>query len=204
MQKRWGIKCLNYSKAKTNSLQAYESIGCLDAIPGFVNPMRSRLDFLGQSSSLSTILLESDHLGRASGQLCVDIMKGNGLWSFAKLQQHQNVEPDYEIFWRLGQWDSLTDPKHQQIQTGVRTSLNLEQEFKRHHFVALKSIGQREEENSLSAIDMAYSCVRDILMEISMECLQSVYKYLTWLCSLQQAEDFCQVKVFGGVLVSPY
>jgi len=109
MQKRWGIKCLNYSKAKTNSLQAYESIGSLDAIPGFVNPMRSRLDFLGQSSSLSTILLESDHLDRASGQLCVDIMKGNGLWSFAKLQQHQNVEPDYEIFWRLGQWDSLTD-----------------------------------------------------------------------------------------------
>jgi len=204
MQKRWGIKCLNYSKAKTNSLQAYESIGSLDAIPGFVNPMRSRLDFLGQSSSLSTILLESDHLDRASGQLCVDIMKGNGLWSFAKLQQHQNVEPDYEIFWRLGQWDSLTDPKHQQIQTGARTSLNLEQEFKRHHFVALRSIGQREEENSLSAIDMAYNCVRDILMEISMECLQSVYKYLTWLCSLQQAEDFCQVKVFGGVLVSPY
>ncbi|EDX12862.1 GD20371 [Drosophila simulans] len=179
--------------------KAYESIGCLDAIPGFVNPMRSRLDFLGHGSNLSTILLESDHLDRASGQLCIDIMKGNGLWSFAKLQQHQNIEPDYEIFWRLGQWDSLTDPKHQQNQTVVRTSLDLEQEFKRHHFVALRSIGQREEENSLSAIEQAYSCVRDILMEISVECLQSVYKYLTWLCSLQQAEEFCQIQ-FGTQL----
>ncbi|XP_052835760.1 LOW QUALITY PROTEIN: serine/threonine-protein kinase ATM [Drosophila gunungcola] len=181
---------------QASAKKAYESIGCLDAIPGFVNPMRSRLDFLGRSSNLSTILLESEHLDRASGQLCVDIMKGNGLWSFAKLQQHQNMEPDYEILWRLGQWDSLSDPKQQQVGSRGSASLNLEQEFKRHHFMALRSIGQREEENSLSAIDMAYSCVRDILQEISMECLQSVYKYLTWLCSLQQAEDFCQIQ-FG-------
>ncbi|XP_041674601.1 serine/threonine-protein kinase ATM [Drosophila eugracilis] len=177
--------------------KAYESIGCLDAIPGFVNPMRSRLDFLGQSSNLSTVLLESDHLDSTSSQLCVELMKGNGLWSFAKLQQHQNTEPDYEIFWRLGEWDSLTDPKYRQIQASVKTSFNLEQEFKRHHFLALRSIGQREEENSLSAIDMAYNCVRDILMENSVECLQSVYKYLTWLCSLQQSEDFCQIQ-FGS------
>ncbi|XP_016998813.2 serine/threonine-protein kinase ATM isoform X1 [Drosophila takahashii] len=190
---------LDNESFQADAKKAYESIGCMDAIPGFVNPMRSRLDFLGQGSSLSTILLESDHLDKASGQLCVDIMKGNGLWSFAKLQQHQNTEPDYEIFWRLGQWDSLTDPKQQQTQSRAITSLNLEQEFKRHHFVALRSIGQREEENSLSAIDLAYSCVRDILMEISVECLQSVYKYLTWLCSLQQAEDFCQIQ-FGTQL----
>uniref|UniRef100_A0A6P4EBP2 Serine/threonine-protein kinase ATM n=1 Tax=Drosophila rhopaloa TaxID=1041015 RepID=A0A6P4EBP2_DRORH len=186
---------------QTSAKKAYESIGCLDAIPGFVNPMRSRLDFLGRSSNLSTIILESEHMDRSNGQLCVDIMKGNGLWSFAKLQQHQNIEPDYEIFWRLGQWDSLTDSKQQPLQTKARASHSLEQEFKRHHFVALRSIGQREEENSLSAIDMAYSCVRDILQEISMECLQSVYKYLTWLGSLQQIEEFCQIQF--GTQISP-
>ncbi|XP_017057473.2 LOW QUALITY PROTEIN: serine/threonine-protein kinase ATM [Drosophila ficusphila] len=190
-------KLLDNESFQACAKEAYESIGCLDAIPGFVNPMRSRLDFLGRSSNLSSILLESDRLDGASSQLCVDILKGNGLWSFAKLQQHQSPEPDYEVFWRLGQWDSLTDSKHQQVQPRAKTSLNLEQEFKRHHFVALRSIGQREEENSLSAIDMAYSCVRNILLEISMECLQSVYKYLTWLGSLQQAEDFCQIQ-FGN------
>lgn len=157
--------------------------------------MLSRVDFLGRSNNLTAILLESDHLDQASSQLCMDIMKSNGLWSFAKLQHQQSSEPDYEIFWRLGQWDALTDPKQQQQQRPLRarTSFNLEQEFNRHHFMALRSISQREEENSLSAIDLAYSCVRDILQEISVECLQSVYKYLTWLCSLQQAEDFCQV-----------
>ncbi|KAH8295345.1 hypothetical protein KR018_010145 [Drosophila ironensis] len=177
--------------------KAYEAIGCLDAIPGFVNPMRSRLDFLGRSNNFSAVLLESDHLDTASGKLCVDIMKGNGLWSFAMLQQHKNSEPDYEIFWRLGQWDSLHDLQQQQPKP--RTKLNLEQEFKRNHYRALRSISQREEENSLSAIDSAYQCVREILQENSVECLQSVYKYLTWLCSLQQAEDFCEIQ-FGAQL----
>ncbi|XP_020814150.1 serine/threonine-protein kinase ATM [Drosophila serrata] len=185
---------------QASAKKAYESIGCLDAIPGFVNPMLSRVDFLGGSNNLTAILLESDPLDKANSQLCMDIMKGNGLWSFAKLQQQQSTEPDYEIFWRLGQWDLLTDSKQQQLQQlGTRTSFNFEQEFTRHHFVALRSISQREEENSLSAIDMAYNCVRDILQEISVECLQSVYKYLTWLCSLQQAEDFCQIQ-FGTQL----
>ncbi|XP_017035887.1 serine/threonine-protein kinase ATM [Drosophila kikkawai] len=195
------VKPLTNESFQASAKKAYESIGCLDAIPGFVNPMLSRVDFLGRSNNLTAVLLESAHLDKASSQLCMDIMKGNGLWSFAKLQQQQSTEPDYEIFWRLGQWDSLTDSKQQQ-QLGARTSFNLEQEFNRHHFVALRSISQREEENSLSAIEMAYSCVRDILQEISVECLQSVYKYLTWLCSLQQAEDFCQIQ-FGTQIPAP-
>ncbi|KAH8280952.1 hypothetical protein KR054_005673 [Drosophila jambulina] len=197
-----GVNTLTNESFQASAKKAYESIGCLDAIPGFVNPMLSRVDFLGRSNNLTAILLESDHLDKTNSQLCMEIMKGNGLWSFAKLQQQQSTEPDYEVFWRLGQWDSLPDFKQQQQQNlGTRTSFNLEQVFNRHHYVALRSISQREEENSLSAIDMAYNCVRDILQEISVECLQSVYKYLTWLCSLQQAEDFCQIQ-FGTQLLA--
>lgn len=154
--------------------------------------MRCRMDFLSRNNNLSAILMETDDWNCSSGQVCADIMKSNGLWSFAMLQQHQKVEPDYEILWRLGRWDSLHETQNQQLK--ARTKLNLEREFQRHHFMALRSIGQREEENSLSAIELAYQCVGNILQDISVECLQSVYKYLTWLCSLQQAEDFCQVR----------
>ncbi|XP_022209922.2 serine/threonine-protein kinase ATM [Drosophila obscura] len=191
-------RCLHDESFQTSAKKAYESIGCLDAIPGFVNPMRSRVDFLGRNNNLSAILLESDQLDSASSQMAVDLMKGNGLWSFAKLQQ-QEQEPDYEIFWRLGQWDTPTDQQPQPLKPSAGATINLEQQFKRHHFVALKSIGQREEENTLSAIESGYQCVRRILQDNSMECLQSVYKYLTWLCTLQQAEDFCQIQ-FGAQL----
>ncbi|BFF89361.1 serine/threonine-protein kinase ATM [Drosophila madeirensis] len=191
-------KCLEDESFQASAKKAYESIGCLDAIPGFVNPMRSRVYFLGRNNDLSAILLESDHLDSSCSQMAVDLIKGNGGWSLAKLQQQQQ-EPDYEIFWRLGQWDSPTDQQPQQLKPIGGATINLEQEFKRHHFVALKSIGQREEENSLSAIESGYQCVRRILQDNSMECLQSVYKYLTWLCTLQQAEDFCQIQ-FGAHL----
>ncbi|XP_023036036.1 serine/threonine-protein kinase ATM [Drosophila willistoni] len=172
--------------------KSYESIGCLDAIPGFLNPLSSRVDFLNHDNNLCGILLESDNSHR---QLCVDIMKSNGMWSWAHLRQHQNqgTERDYEIFWRLGQWNELVDHQNSLGDIG-RASVNLEQEFKKYHYLALKSINNREEENSRSAIGSAYQCVVDILQDISMECLQIVYKYMTWLCTLTQAEDFCQIQ----------
>ncbi|KAH8268288.1 hypothetical protein KR026_004200 [Drosophila bipectinata] len=187
------VALLEDESFQASAKKAYESIGCLDAIAGIVNPMRCRLDFLSRNNNLSAILMETDDWNCSSGQVCAEIMKSNGLWSFAMLQEHQKVEPDYEILWRLGRWDSLHETQQHQVK--AKTKLNLEREFQRHHFLALRSIGQREQENSLSAIDLAYQCVGNILQDISVECLQSVYKYLTWLCSLQQAEDFCQVGI---------
>lgn len=176
-------------------LQAYESIGCLDAIPGFLNPLRSRVTYLSLENNLSGILLESDSLDMANGQLCVDIMKSNGMLSFAALHQRQqkilddNKEVDYEILWRLSQWDEPVD-----VFQKINYSGNMELEFQKHHYLALKSICNREEENTFSAMNNAYHCVLDILRDISVECLQSVYKYMTWLGTLQQVEDFCQVR----------
>ncbi|ALC48364.1 tefu [Drosophila busckii] len=177
---------------------AYESIGCLDAIPGFLNPLRSRLDYLSLNNNICGILVESDGLDMPNSQLCLDIMKSNGMLTFAKLQQQQSQSKqlDYEILWRLGQWDEQVDG-HQK----VNTANNMELEFKKHHYMALKSISNREEENTLSAINNAYICVQHILRDISVECLQSVYKYMTWLCTLQQATDFCQLQ-FGNHLSS--
>lgn len=176
-------------------MQAYESIGCLDAIPGFLDPLRNRVTYLSLENNLSGILLESDGLDMANSQLCVDIMKSNGIYSFAALHQRQqkilddSKNVDYEILWRLCEWDEPVD-----VYQKIDYSGNMESEFQKHHYLALKSISNREEENTLSAMNNAYHCVLDILRDISVECLQSVYKYMTWLGTLQQVEDFCQVR----------
>lgn len=124
--------------------------------------------------------------------MCMDIMKSNGMLSFANVYQRfcQNMTVDYDALWRLGQWDELIERHHK-----VNWSNNLEQEFNKHHYIALKSISKREQENTSSAINNAYQCVQEILRDISVECLQTVYKYMTWLCTLQQTEDFYQVCV---------
>ncbi|KRF80861.1 serine/threonine-protein kinase ATM [Drosophila virilis] len=170
---------------------AYKSIGCLDAIPGFLNPLRSRVDYLSLNDNLSGILLESDNLDEPNSEICMDIMKSNGMLSFANLYQRfgKSMETDYETLWRLSQWDEQIEGHHK-----VNWSNNLEQEFNKQHYIALKSISKREQENTVSAINNAYQCVQEILRNISVECLQSVYKYMTWLCMLQQTEDFCQIQ----------
>lgn len=166
----------------------------MDAIPGFLNPLRSRVAYLSLENNLSGILLESDSMDMTNSQFCVDIMKSNGMLSFAALHQrqqkilHDQKDIDYEILWRLSQWDEPVD-----VYQKVNHSGNMELEFQKHHYMALKSICNREEENTLSAMNNAYHCVLDILRDISVECLQSVYKYMTWLSTLQQVEDFCQV-----------
>ncbi|XP_043070286.1 serine/threonine-protein kinase ATM [Drosophila grimshawi] len=172
---------------------AYTSIGCLDAIPGFLDPLRSRSDYFSLNDNLSGILLESDNLDEPTRQMCIDIMKSNGMLSLADLYQRVAVDGttrvDYEVLWRLCDWDAPIDG-HQK----VNRANNMELEFNKHHYLALKSISKREKETTVTAINNAYQCVQAILRDISVECLQSVYKYMTWLCMLQQTEDFWQIQ----------
>ncbi|KAM8719535.1 hypothetical protein ACLKA7_005726 [Drosophila subpalustris] len=174
--------------------KAYESIGCLDAMSGFLNPLRARVDYLSLNNNLIGCWLESDNLNVPNSELSISIMKSNGMLSLANLLQQRrdcNEELDYEILWRLGQWDELAESQQK-----LNTSKDMEREFNKQHYLALKSITNREEENTVSAIRNAYHCVMGVLRDISVECLQSVYKYMTWLCTLQQAEDFTQIQ-FG-------
>ncbi|XP_062138082.1 serine/threonine-protein kinase ATM [Drosophila sulfurigaster albostrigata] len=174
--------------------KAYESIGCLDAMTGFLNPLRSRVDYLSLNNNLFGCWLESDHLDKPNGEMIVSIMKSNGMLALADLQQRclPGNQLDYEILWRLTQWDEPVDVQRRNSRS--ITTNNLELEFSKQHYLALKSINNREEENTMSAINNAYDCIREVLRGISVECLQSVYKYMTWLSTLQQAEDFAKIQ----------
>ncbi|KAH8386431.1 hypothetical protein KR093_000425 [Drosophila rubida] len=173
--------------------KAYESIGCLDAMTGFLNPLRSRVDYLSLNNNLFGCWLESDQLDRSNSEMIVSIMKSNGMLALANLQQRSmpGEQIDYEILWRLTQWD---EPVDAQPRERSHTTNNLELEFNKQHYLALKSINNREEENTTLAINNAYDCIREVLRDISVECLQSVYKYMTWLSTLQQAEDFAKIQ----------
>jgi len=158
---------------------------------GFLNPLRSRVDYLSLNNDLFGCCLESENLNEPNSELCASIMKNNGMYSWANVLEKimpDDKQLDCELLWRLGQWDELVE-----TQPKGSTSINMENEFHQQHYLALKSIKNREEENTTSAIKNAYHCVKDVLRDISIECLQSVYKYMTWLSTLHQVEDFAQV-----------
>ncbi|KAM7347211.1 serine/threonine-protein kinase tefu isoform 2-T3 [Cochliomyia hominivorax] len=171
--------------------KAYDSIGCNDAISGFINPLNSRLDYLNLNNNWSDILIESNDITNKNDttyNLCNTILKRNGMFNLAS-SNTQNSSIDYEICWRLCRWDTIVEGHSK-----VDTLNDMEYEFEKHHFNALKCLYNKEENNTLAAITKSRHCVLNILKEISVECLQSVYKYMTWLQMLQQSEDFCLIQ----------
>ncbi|XP_011193336.2 serine/threonine-protein kinase ATM [Zeugodacus cucurbitae] len=175
--------------------KAYKSIGCHDAISGFLSPLQSRLEFLNITNDWSEMLLQNSFKDTASNTLCTSALKRNGILCLADLGNKGSTNSvDYEVCWRLCQWDT---PVEGHLKVNVKNDPELE--FNKHHFNALKCLYNREEQNCLAAIANARQCVIHNLMGISTECLQSVYKYLTWLHLLQQAEDFCQVQFISEV-----
>ncbi|XP_054727235.1 serine/threonine-protein kinase ATM isoform X1 [Anastrepha obliqua] len=170
--------------------KAYKSIGCYDAISGIISPLQSRLEFLDLSNNWSEMLLQNSFTNATTNTLCTSALKRNGILSLADLgNRNMDNSVDYEVCWRLCQWDV---PVEGHLKVNIEN--DPEEEFKKHHFNALKCLYNREQQNCLAAIGNARQCVIYSLMGISIECLQSVYKYLTWLHILQQTEDFCQVQ----------
>ncbi|XP_036340144.1 serine/threonine-protein kinase ATM isoform X1 [Rhagoletis pomonella] len=170
--------------------KAYKSIGCYDAISGFLSPLQSRLEFLNLNNNWSEMLLQNSFTNPVTNSLCNSALKRNGILSLSDLG-NKNIDNsnDYEVCWRLCQWDV---PVEGHLKVNIENDPDLE--FEKHHFNALKCLYNREQQNCLAAIENSRQCVINSLMGISTECLQSVYKYLTWLHVLQQTEDFCQVQ----------
>ncbi|XP_065364298.1 serine/threonine-protein kinase ATM isoform X2 [Calliphora vicina] len=177
--------------------KAYDSIGCNDAISGFINPLNSRLDYLNLTNNWSDILIESNDISSNSNAnyLCNSILKRNGMFNLVNANVDKSCV-DYEICWRLCRWDTVVEGHSK-----VDTLNDMEYEFEKHNFNALKCLYNKEENNALAAITKSRHCVLNILKEISVECLQSVYKYMTWLQLLQQSEDFCLIQFSKSVPV---
>uniref|UniRef100_A0A1A9WKS3 Serine/threonine-protein kinase ATM n=1 Tax=Glossina brevipalpis TaxID=37001 RepID=A0A1A9WKS3_9MUSC len=177
--------------------KAYESIGCTDAISGFINPLQSRLDYLDLTNNWDDILIEATyHKDSNSHEMFSSVLKRNGVLEFADAIS-SNRKVDYEICWRLCRWDTVVEGHSR-----VNTLNDIEEEFQKHHFNSLKCLYNREENSSLAAIKKSRDCVFSILKEISIECLQCVYKYLTWLQMLQQTDDFCMIQFFRSASVN--
>uniref|UniRef100_A0A0K8UL82 Serine/threonine-protein kinase ATM n=1 Tax=Bactrocera latifrons TaxID=174628 RepID=A0A0K8UL82_BACLA len=177
------------------AIKAYKSIGCYDAISGFLSPLNSRLEFLNLNNDWSEMILQNSFKNTSSNTLCTTALKRNGILCLDDLGNKDTANSvDYEVCWRLCQWDT---PVEGHLKVNVEN--DPESEFKKHHFNALKCLYNREQHNCLAAIANARQCVIYNLMGISTECLQSVYKYLTWLHILQQTEDFCQVQFISDV-----
>lgn len=114
-------------------------------------------------------------------------LKNNALY---QLPLHTNIstESQYECAWRLSQWD-IDDKKDE---------IPLLNNYEKAKYVALKSLHETDESSFNQAIAIARNVVIESLRHVSLESSQNLYKVLTQLQSLQEVEDFFDMKREGN------
>ncbi|XP_037926339.1 serine/threonine-protein kinase ATM isoform X2 [Hermetia illucens] len=168
--------------------EAFTSIGYLDALSGFLDPMNSRLDYLSVENQWEAMLVELDAGPSTNDNTSMyeTCLRQCGFYSLAG--NVESSEQDYEILWRLGNWNiTQNDPKQREFDGQNYRENN----FEFYHYHALRSIKRMEEQNAKFAAESARNVVIEILKLVSSECAQNIYKYITWLQMIQQIDDFC-------------
>lgn len=164
--------------------KAIQAIGCEDAITAFLSPINSRMDYLVFENNWSEALMQRDSFGSMNDASFLENLKNNGLLLTASLLN--STKTDYEICWKLGNWDvtnEITD-----------APVSLEDRFEKNHYFALQAIHKKEESVALDCLDNARKAVVSIIKDVSTECVDSIYKLLSKLELIEQAQDFCGIQ----------
>lgn len=163
---------------------AFQSIGCKDAITGFLSPVNSRLDFLVFENNWSEALIHKDSFGALNDPFFLESLKNNGLLLTTSLIN--STKTDYEVYWQLGNWD-ITNEINDQV-------TSFDDQFQRNHYLALKAIHRKEDSVALNCLKSAREAVVSIIKEVSTECVDNIYKLLSKLELIEQAQDFCGIQ----------
>lgn len=161
-------------------------IGDLDAVNVFLDPIRSRQQYLQLRNSWERVSLEFDAVSTISRSINTTSLQNSliesGYYYLAASQPSIN-DNYYECLWRLADWSVL-----QTENCGVDGG------FEKYHYNALKSLKNRDELGMKTAIYNARQSIIDIWKHYSFECTESVYKNLLSLQQLQQIEDFSVIQ----------
>lgn len=169
---------------------AYQSIGVLDAVTAFLDPIEQPIEYLELNQKWSEIFTILDADPTTDHKLYSHYLAKPGLYGLAnKLSQNVNLGANYECAWRLSDWSILND---ENIEISTQMA-NDSMEFDKYQYFALKCLQQKDEIGVRFNIDKATDAIVKTLKQSSYECTKNIYKDLMKLHMLQQIEEFCDV-----------
>lgn len=184
--------CGSENEARLIMKNAYVSIGEMDAVPAFLDPLNSRLQYyqLNQNWNQIYVLQDAISYNRPNSmQTYSDYLNESGLYCLAHtVSKSQETTVNYDCAWRLGDWNLIyTDDDN------TSDKVQKKFDFDKYHYFALKGLRDRDEQAVKSFVNNARKGVIEQLKQSSFECTKNLYKNLAALQLLQQIEDFYQV-----------
>lgn len=183
------------SKAKRIMKESYQSIGEIDAVSAFIDPIENRSEYLHQKKSWDELCLRQDAISAtqpANTSAYARTMSDFGLYTSAYGLMQNTNEINYECAWRLGDW-SVVD---RESERGQQKRNVIFDDCEKFHYFALKCLKDKDESGVKENIEKARNQIIHKIKLSSYECTRNIYKNLTSLHLLQQIEDFCDVSIY--------
>lgn len=170
---------------------AYESIGEMDAVAAFLDPIKSRIDYLRLNNLHMESFLHYDTQPEAT-QAYVQHMAQAGLYNIAhRYTQDTKLPPNYESAWRLGDWDLIESCVEKSAPRSSNADL-----FDKHIYFTLKNLNSHHEAEITNHIACATSEIITNFKQTSLEVTNNVYKGLMQLNMLTQIEEFTAAQFY--------
>lgn len=169
--------------------KAFESIGEMDAVTAFLDPIKSRIDYLRLNNLHMETFLHYDTQPNDS-QAYVQHMAQAGLYNLAhQFSQANKIPTNYESAWRLGDWNLIDSPDEK----STSNTSNADQ-FDKNIYFTLKNLHGHHQNDVNTHINSAVKEIINNFKQSSLEVTHNAYKSLMQLSMLTQAEEFTDAR----------
>lgn len=172
--------------------KAYISIGKMDAVSAFLDPIKSRLQYHQLNQNWNQIYIHQDAISFSKPhnmEMYSNYLNQSGLYCLANaVTKNRENAVDYNCAWRLGDWDVIYKDDDSNSEVAQKTF-----NFDKYHYFALKCLRDKDKIGVKSFVKEAREDLIMHLKQSSFECTKNVYKNLADLQLLQQIEDFSEV-----------
>lgn len=198
----WALHELENDATKTSSdlvknktlqnimYQSYMEIGVRDALDVYLDPFNNRGNYLQNNNlqwlNMTESLITEDH------QRLTNVFRDEGMYELLhKFNTNSNYK-DYECLWRLSKWDDVVDTETEiRDQNGL---IDYQEEYNKYHYLSLQNLKKGDELGTKYSVEKSRRMILNLLSQKSLECTNSLYKYMEMSHRLVQIDDFSIVR----------
>jgi ataxia telangiectasia mutated family protein len=172
---------------------SYAAIGIKDTFDIYLDPFTNRSAYLLNTKQCFQMLLEAEN-GHSSklSEICYDIGLFHLMNKFTDKQKDQDKAKQYDCLWRLCQWDTVVETEQElKDENGV---VDFNGEFNKYHYLSMQCLKNGDEVGTKGAVERARKIILQQLSQQSLECTNTLYKFLEMSHRLVQIEDFGEVR----------